>query len=112
MVPLRNGRTMNMTRTDKGFTLLEVLVAVVILGLSYVAILQSFSLSLRNITKIEKQRANMFEELSNLIHDARFSDDTEDMEVEGEDFIEGHKYRLVLVPSESGDMETLRLEKI
>ena len=101
-----------MIRTDKGFTILEVLVAVVILGLSYVAILQSFSLSLRNISKIEKQRANLFEELSNLIHDARFSDDTEDMEVEGEDFIEGHIYRLVLVPSESGGMETLRLEKI
>ena len=103
-----------MTKADKGFTLLEVLVAVVILGLSYVAILQSFSLSLRNITKIDNQRANVFEESSSLIHDARFSGDTdtEDMEVEGEDFIEGHKYRLVLVPSESGNMETLRLEKI
>jgi len=105
---------MNITRTDKGFTLLEVLVAVVILGLSYVAILQSFSLSLRNITKIEEQRASLFEESSNLIHDARFSGDTdtEDIEVDGEDFIEGHKYRLVLVLGESGNMETLRLEKI
>ena len=105
---------MKMTKADKGFTLLEVLVAVVILGLSYVAILQSFSLSLRNISKIETQRANTFEELSNLIQEARFSGDTdtEDTEAAGEDFIEGHKYRLVLVTSESGGMETLRLEKI
>lgn len=103
---------MNTTRTDKGFTLLEVLVAVVILGLSYVAVLQSFSLSLRNITKIEKQRTSLFEELSTLIQEAHFSDDTEVREAEGEDFIEGSKYRLVLIRSESGGMETLRLEKI
>ncbi len=86
--------------------------AVVILGLSYVAVLQSFSLSLRNIAKIEKQRMNLFEELVALVQDARFSADAEDKEIAGEDFIEGHKYRLVLVPGESGNMETLRLEKI
>lgn len=103
---------MNMASTDKGFTLLEVLVAVVILGLSYVAVLQSFSLSLRNIAKIEQQRLTLFEEVVNLLQDARFSDDTEDKGIDGEDFIEGHKYRLVLVPGESGNMETLRLEKI
>ena len=39
---------MGLTDTE-GFTILEVMVAVVILGLSYVSILQSFSLSMSNI---------------------------------------------------------------
>ncbi|MCK5438116.1 MAG: type II secretion system protein, partial [Desulfobulbaceae bacterium] len=37
------------SKRQKGFTLIEVFVAVIILGLAYVAILQSFSVSLTNI---------------------------------------------------------------
>ena len=109
---MNKGKKRDIGTERNGFTLLEVLVAVVILGLSYVAILQSFSLSLRNIAKIESQRKNIFTELAKLLDDARFSDDTQDMEIEGEDFIEGHKYRLVIVKSESENMQTLMLEKI
>ena len=37
-----------------GFTLLEILVAVAILGLAYLVVLQNFSLSLRNIERVEQ----------------------------------------------------------
>ena len=48
-------------RAPKGFTLLEVVVAVVILGLAYVAILQNFSFSSRNIARLQDSRTATFE---------------------------------------------------
>ena len=50
-------------KNKNGFTLIEVLAAVIILGLAYVAVLQSFSLSMKNIARIETARANTFAEM-------------------------------------------------
>lgn len=99
-------------QAERGFTILEVLVAVVILGLSYVTVLQCFSLSLKNIAKIEEQRMSLFKDVSSLMPAAFSSDNDLDEEMEGEEYIAGQKYRLVLISSESGNLETLRLEKI
>ena len=90
--------------------MLEVIVAVVILGLSYVTVLQCFSLSLRNISKIEEKRTRLYDEVSQLLHASHFTGD-KDEAAEGEEFISGQKYRLLLISSESGDLKTLRLEK-
>lgn len=95
--------------------MLEVMVAVVILGLSYVSILQSFSLSMSNIHKVRRVRAEIFEESLQLAQITKYTGDDldEDEEYEGEStvFIEGHKFQLVTITSESGEMATLRLEK-
>ncbi len=96
--------------------MLEVMVAVVILGLSYVSILQSFSTSLSNIHKVRRVRAEIFEENLQLAQGTKFTGDdlTEEDEDEREStvFIEGHKYQLVIITSESGEMATLRLERV
>ncbi|MEW6427522.1 MAG: type II secretion system protein [Thermodesulfobacteriota bacterium] len=94
----------------KGFTVLEVLVAVVILGLAYVAVLQNFSLALRNITRIDAKRAELltgmlaFEELLEAA-------DEEDEPPEGEIFMEGNTFNLVWVRDETGQFASLLMEQ-
>jgi prepilin-type N-terminal cleavage/methylation domain-containing protein len=98
-----------------GFTLLEVLVAVLILGLAYVAVLQNFSISLKNIDKISKTRQAVFEELLTFSEDNKFTGGNQlesDEKEEGALFIEGEKYRLVVVKSNSGELATLKLQTI
>jgi prepilin-type N-terminal cleavage/methylation domain-containing protein len=46
---------------EQGFTLVEIVIAVIIMGLAYVVILQSFSLSTRNIAKVEAIRNSLLE---------------------------------------------------
>ena len=98
-----------------GFTLLEVLVAVLILGLAYVAVLENFSISLRNIDKVGKTRQAVFDELLAFSESIKFTgpdlleDEEED---EGTLFIEGEKYQLMEVLSESGELATLKLQPI
>ena len=48
---------------ERGFTLIEVLAAVMILGMAYVAILQSFSVSMKNIRRIDAARATTLEKM-------------------------------------------------
>jgi prepilin-type N-terminal cleavage/methylation domain-containing protein len=103
---------MKKIQEEKGFTILEVLVAVVILGLSYVTVLQCFSLSLKNIAKIEWQRATFFADVSYLMNAAHVFREDFDEETEGAEYISGHKFDLVLISSEGGDLETLKLVKI
>lgn len=102
--------------SQHGFTLLEVMVAVVILGLAYVSILQSFSLSMSNIHKVREVRAEIFEENLQLGQMTKFTgggvSEAEEGEGERTLFIEGHKYQLVTITSTSGEMVTLGLEKI
>ncbi|MEW6289572.1 MAG: type II secretion system protein [Thermodesulfobacteriota bacterium] len=100
-----------------GFTLLEVLVAVLILGLAYVAVLENFSISLKNINKISKTRQAVFEELLTFSEESKFTGgnllaDEEQKGEEGTLFIEGEKYRLVVVESNSGELATLKLQTI
>ena len=45
---------------SSGFTLLEVLLAVTILGMAYLAIMQNFSMSLKNIERIERNGEKFF----------------------------------------------------
>ncbi len=57
-----SSRRQNRPPRQKGFTLLEVLAAVTILGLAYVAILQNYSSSLRNIVRLDNSRKQLFKE--------------------------------------------------
>lgn len=99
-----------------GFTLLEVLVAVLILGMAYVAVLENFSISLKNIDKITKTRQAVFEELLAFSEGSKFTGTdllaSEEEEEESTLFIEGEKYRLVAVKSTSGELATLKLQTI
>ncbi len=96
---------------SQGFTLLEVLVAVIILGLGYVAILQNFSLSQRNIFRLEERRNK------GLISSIEFSQklqevyETEQADSDAEVISEGGKFRLVKIVSDDGELETMVLEK-
>ncbi len=97
-----------------GFTLLEVLVAVMILGLSYVAVLQSFSLSMQKIQHLETKRIEIFDNLLGFEEEARFTGDFDNDEEEETDFplfLEGHKYNVVIVTDDDTDLMSLKLEK-
>ena len=93
---------------NKGFTLMEVLVAVAILGLSYVAVLQNFSVSLGNITRLSGYRENMLHTTLELEKEIVLSEDAD----ENETFMEGSLYRLVIVSSEDEKFTTLKLAKL
>jgi len=103
-----------------GFTILEVLVAVVILSLAYVSVLQSFSLSLRNIGKIEEQRLALVEDEGDFHRSLRYdhqqnqqNQQNQQMDSESVDeFWQGDKFRLVQVTSASGELVSLRLLKM
>ncbi|OKY73845.1 MAG: hypothetical protein BM485_16350 [Desulfobulbaceae bacterium DB1] len=105
-------------RNEKGFTLLEVLAAVLILALAYVATLESFSVALINIDKIARTRTNVFDEMVSFSLATRFtgSESAADEEQEQEEnatlFMEGHKFRLLEVRSESGELATLQLRPL
>lgn len=98
-----------------GFTLLEVLAAVLILGLAYVAVLENFSISLRNIDKVRRTRQEVFAELIAFSGNAKFTGDVSlepDDKEEGVLFMEGEKYKLMVVTSDNGEMATLKLQPI
>jgi len=95
---------------QQGFTIMEVVVAVIVLALAYTSILQNFSLSLRNIKRIDDKLALFFSEqlqFESKLEEMAFGGEVEQ---EGEIFLEGEKYRLVVVSSENGDFFTLFTE--
>ncbi len=97
---------------EKGFTLVEVLVAVVIMGLAYVAILQSFSASARNIVKMEETRSSLL--VNSILFDRELlsQEESEDRLIDsGEAMVEGSRYQLLLVSDENDNFMTLKLEK-
>lgn len=99
---------------EQGFTLIEIIVAVIIMGLAYVVILQSFSLSARNIAKVEGVRNDLLQyslEFEQQALDKRLSTQ-EGVEVNEDIFMAGSRYQLLLVSDESEMFMTLRLEKL
>ena len=95
-----------------GFTIIEVVVAVVILALAYTSILQNFSLSLRNIDRADTVQSELFNQqllFESKLQEMAFS---EEEEAPGEIFLEGNRYRVVLVTDESGNFVTLLTEPI
>ncbi len=92
----------------KGFTLLEVVVAVVILGLAYVAILQNFSFSARNISRLQESRTAIFENALAFENQLRSEDDNEQQDI-GEIFLTGKKYSLAIVSNADGSLTSLEL---
>jgi prepilin-type N-terminal cleavage/methylation domain-containing protein len=97
-----------------GFTLLEVVVAVVILGLAYVAVLQNFSFSLRNILRVEESRGSTlasalaFEGMLQPVSEE--GGELEEMEP-GPVYLEGQTYNLMLVASDNGEFMSLKLTR-
>lgn len=104
---------MKQVLSDRGFTLIEILVAVTIMGLAYVAILQNFSLSARNIVVMDESRTSL---INNALAFEKqlLSMDQMDRELTGfgDSFLEGSRYKLTLVADEKNDFETLKLEKL
>jgi len=85
-----------------------------ILGLSYVAVLQSFSLSMQKIQHIETKRIEIFDNLLGFEQEARFTGDFDNDEEEETDFplfLEGHKYNVVIITDDDTDLMSLKLEK-
>lgn len=91
--------------SQRGFTLLEVLVAVLILSLAYVAVLQNFSQSNTNIFRLEKGRATDLREALALEQQLRGDN------LAGEVLVLGQKFVLKKISSKDGQLETVRLEK-
>lgn len=97
---------------EKGFSLLEILVAVTIMGLSYVAILQNFSMSARNIAKMDEGRTALIAsslafEMTLLSLDQAGQDAGDGAEV----VAEGGRYQLTQITDENDDFMTLKLKK-
>lgn len=98
---------------EAGFSLLEILVAVTIMGLAYVAILQSFSLSARNIHFMDASRTELL--ASTLAFEKQLISmgqaEQGDMAEGGELLVDGSAYELVLVTDENNDFMTIMLNK-
>lgn len=92
----------------QGFTLLEVLVAVVILGISYVALLQNFAQSTRTIFRLEQKREKIFTTALQLEEYLRGANENGGIEVDPS-YREGLQYRVILISDEGGEFMTLKL---
>ena len=100
--------------TESGFTLMEVLVAVAILGLGYMAIMQNFSVSMRNIERLEGQQSRLFNDTLQMeayLTPPRARGE-EGEEVEGDEYLVGKRFRLLQVTNEGGDLATLIMERL
>ena len=99
-------------KNASGFTLLEVMIAVLLLSLSYVAVLESFSSSMQRLVKLEKRLEFFFSEDSQMTSNVKFNGPTLDVDtLDGEIFQEGATYLLIVVKSEGGLLQSLKLKK-
>lgn len=97
---------------NRGFTLLEVMIAVLLLSLSYVAVLESFSSSMKRLIKLDERLESFCRQDSQMTGDIKFSGITLDHEdIEGEIFLEGSTYVLSVTTSEGGLLQSLQLHK-
>ncbi len=101
------------SRSESGFSLLEILVAVTIMGLAYVAILQSFSLSARNIHFMDESRSQLLR--NTLAFEKQLIsmglDGEGDLAESGEVLVDGGRYELVLVTDQNNDFMTIMLNR-
>ncbi len=96
--------------SSAGFTLLEVLVAVAILGMAYLVIMQNFSLSMQNIIRLERNGMRLL--AVQLEMDKHFILENIDDEPAGEVFVEDGGYKVLLVASEEDErLVTLVIKK-
>ena len=97
--------------SSAGFTLLEILVAVAILGMAYLVILQNFSLSLQNISRLERNGMQLLS--VQLEMDKHFIfEGLDEEEPAGEVFVEDGSYKVLLVASEEDErLVTLVMKK-
>jgi len=100
-----------MSGNGKGFTLMEVLVAVTILALSFMVIMDNFSVSMDNIHRVG--RASEADYQRTLALERLLIPGIEKDPAKGDLYVQGSRYQLVVVKSdEGGRLTSLRLEKI
>jgi prepilin-type N-terminal cleavage/methylation domain-containing protein len=97
---------------QRGFSLIEILVAVTIMGLAYVAILQNFSMSARSIASMEEGRTTTLASALDF-EKTLLSLDQADQKADkaGEILAEGAVYQLTQVTDENDEFMTLKLKK-
>ncbi len=94
-----------------GFTIMEVLVAVTILGMAYLVVLQSFSVSMRNIERIDRSGYTKFEAMLEM--DKQFlavNMQSDGEQVDGEVFVEDSIIRVMAFTDENGLLFSLKRE--
>jgi len=93
-----------------GFTILEILVAVTIMGLAYVAILQNFAMSARSIARMDEGRTALF--TTSLAFEQTLLRLEEANQGGGDEVVaEGGRYQLSQVVDENDDFMTLKIQK-
>lgn len=104
-------RVANLPGTGDGFSLLEVLLAVTILGMAYLAIMQNFSVSLRNIERLDRNGEKFF--AAQLEMEKNFFAANIREKESGEIFAEGEKYMVMLLSDGGpGGLTTLSLKEL
>jgi prepilin-type N-terminal cleavage/methylation domain-containing protein len=97
---------------QRGFSLIEILVAVTIMGLAYVAILQNFSMSIRSIAKMDEGRTALLASALAFERTLLSMDQADSKGVDGAEILaEGGIYQLTQVVDENDDFMTLKLKK-
>jgi len=97
-------------KRQAGFTIIEVVVAVIILALAYASILQNFSLSLRNIDRVDSKQTEIFSRQLEFEALLRKIATGEEEDQQGEVFLEGERSQVVMLTDESGQFVTLLIE--
>ncbi len=97
--------------SEQGFTLIEVLAAMLLLSLAYVAVMESFSSSLARVSRLDRHYRRLLEAEETILATPLFFAGMEGDDTTGELYLEGQQYKLLRVKQESGAVETLVLVK-
>lgn len=100
---------MKHTNNNKGFTLLEIMAAMLLLSLAYVAILESFSASLSQISRLDRHYGRLLKLETTVLSTPLIFPGIDDNEPEGELYLEGSRYKLIHIKANAGAVETLAL---